>query len=301
MVLGSGQGSFWGLLSGVNLEHFEVEDSCLGTYSLSILVRNRLSNHRFWFVNVYGPAQHNLSAEFIEELQDICNNATFPILMGGDFNLIRNNFERNHGVGDPQLMELFNNFIASCHLKEIYRSGSKFTWSNKQLILTLVKLDRILVSPGWDEFYSGSFAWSKARVGSDHCPIIIDSGEQRGNKSKYFFFQERWLSLDGFWDMVNSEWHKTRGDCGLSWYSMKVWHDCLQALMKFLRGWNLGLIGKERKLKANLTKKIEGIDQCAESRLLSFEEWEERIRLEKQIEELSNMEMMQWKQKAGKN
>lgn len=60
---------------------------------------------------MYGPAQYNLSVEFILELSVFCSNLLLPVLLGGDFNLIRNNNERNQGVGDQRLMDLFNGFI----------------------------------------------------------------------------------------------------------------------------------------------------------------------------------------------
>jgi endonuclease/exonuclease/phosphatase family metal-dependent hydrolase len=72
-------------------------------------------------------------------------------------------------------MLLFNSFIGDLQLREIFISGVKFTWSNKQNNPTLIKLDRILVSSCWDTHYHAAHAWSKARVGSDHSPIILDT------------------------------------------------------------------------------------------------------------------------------
>ena len=68
----------------------------------------------------------------------------FTYSNGGDFNLIRSTKDTNQGQGDPKLMDLFNDFIGNFQLREIFVSGVKFTWSNKQQNLTLVKLDRIL-------------------------------------------------------------------------------------------------------------------------------------------------------------
>jgi hypothetical protein len=110
------------------------------------------------------PAQHNLSEDFILKLSELCNNEELSILMGGDFNLIRSNKDRNKGQGDPRLIELFNNFIGTFQLREIFISGSRFTWSNKQRDPTLIKLDRILMSESWENNFPTCFAWSKARV-----------------------------------------------------------------------------------------------------------------------------------------
>ena len=78
-------------------------------------------------INVYGPAQHDMSKDFILELSNFCARETLPILMGGDFNLIRSNRDRNKGQGDPKLMDLFNNFVGTFHRREIFISGVKFT------------------------------------------------------------------------------------------------------------------------------------------------------------------------------
>jgi hypothetical protein len=68
-----------------------------------------------------------------------------------------------------------------------------------------------------------------------------------------------------------------------------------------LRGWDLKDKGEEKMAKQALSKKIEEIDLVAEKRLLTMEECEERIDLENKLDEMSRLEDLQWKQKAGKN
>jgi hypothetical protein len=65
--------------------------------------------------------------------------------------------------------------------------------------------DRILVSTSWDLNYSHSFAWSKARIGFDYSPLIIDSREQGAPRPKYFFFEEKYIHHEGFFDLINSK------------------------------------------------------------------------------------------------
>lgn len=39
----------------------------------------------------------------------------------------------------------------------------------------------------------------------------------------------------------------------------------------------------------------------AESRLLSKDEWEERLNLEKELEDMNRLEELHWKQRSGEN
>ena len=86
---------------GVNSELLEIEQTKLLQFSLWVLVRNRLTNFRIWIVNVHGPAQHDLSTDFVLELSDSCSQEDLPLLLGRDFNLIRSNKDRNRGSRRP--------------------------------------------------------------------------------------------------------------------------------------------------------------------------------------------------------
>lgn len=239
---------------GVKLESFEIEQVQMANHFLGCLIRNRLSNFRFWIINVYGPAQHEFSEDFILEITNFCAMEPLPIILGGDFNLIRSNKDRNQGQGDPKLMEMFNNFIGSFHLREIFVNGVKYTWSNKQKNPTLIKLDRILATACWDLNYPNSFAWSKARIGSDHSPLIIDTGEQGTSKPKYFYFEEKWIHHEGFHDLFKLKWGKFKDKFVPSAYSLDIWHGCLQSLRQYLRGWSLKIAGEIKEIKKNYSK-----------------------------------------------
>lgn len=198
-------------------------------------------------------------------------------------------------------MSLFNDFIGDLHLIEIHVSGVRFTWSNKQHNPTLVKLNRILASTCWDLHYASCYAWSKAKVGSNHSPLILDTREHRENKSKYFYFQERWFQYEGFGDLVKGKWEETKVPRQSQSYSLDRWHGCLQSLRQYLRGWNLRKVGEQKETKLNISKRIEAIDLIAEERLLSMDEWEERIALEGSLEEVLKWDELPWKQKVGRN
>jgi hypothetical protein len=93
----------------------------------------------------------------------------------------------------------FNAIIESLELREIVMSGHQFTWANRRTIQTFEKLDRILASVEWEKEYPLVFVRTLTRTGSDHTPLLIDSGEQahHGNKLE-FSFELSWLKQDGF-------------------------------------------------------------------------------------------------------
>jgi hypothetical protein len=65
----------------------------------------------------------------------------------------------------------------------------------------------VLASVEWENKFPLVLVRALARTGSDHTPLLIDSGEQAhvGNKS-IFSFESSWLGQDGFLDMVKKEW-----------------------------------------------------------------------------------------------
>ena len=180
-----------GILLGVKVDLLELEDCTIRDFSIDVTIKNRISNFRWAFVVVYGPAQHNLSNLFLDELDLICNSNLLPLVIGGDFNLIRNMEEKNSDNFNHTLVAEFNNFTGRHHLRKVKRSGMKFTWTNKQDCPIQVTLDRFLMTCSWENQFPLCSAWSLTRVGSDHCPIILDSGEQGAPRPRYFFFENK--------------------------------------------------------------------------------------------------------------
>lgn len=86
---------------------------------------------------------------------------------------------------------------------------------------------------------------------------------------------------------------------GDSKYSMSNWHKGLQNLRKYLRGWNLREIGGQRELKDKLGMRLGELDCFAEQRLLTNQEWEERMEIDYKLEEIAIAEDSLWKQRAG--
>jgi hypothetical protein len=60
-----------------------------GDYHIKLHIRNRDDNFTWSLVAVYGTAQEEFKADFLRELVNLAKGNPYPILIGGDFDLLR--------------------------------------------------------------------------------------------------------------------------------------------------------------------------------------------------------------------
>ena len=113
-----------GLLLGFNEDCFEVGSWRLGTFLICIELYHRRTKSKWCFVSVYGPADHSRSDDFLGELVQFVSNAPFPVIVGGDFNLIRSARDKNNSNIYWPRVRKFNDAIAEMALREIERAGA---------------------------------------------------------------------------------------------------------------------------------------------------------------------------------
>jgi hypothetical protein len=159
---------------------------------------------------------------------------SLPLLVGGDFNIIRRREEKNNENFNPRWPFIFNAIIESLDLRELALSGRQFMWANRRENQTFEKLDRILMSVEWEQKFPLASVHALTRSGSDHTPLLLDSGEQAhlGNKN-FFSFELAWLKIDGFIDMVAREWGSIRTDDN----PINSWQNKIHHLRQYLKGW----------------------------------------------------------------
>lgn len=131
---------------------------------------------------------------------------SWPFIMGGDFNMIRYQWEKSSNNVNQGWMDLFNSFILDNGLLELTRKGSKFTWTNKQVNPVMSVLDRILTCADWDLHYGRAVCESVTRVGSDHNPIIVNTSDDIFRQQHNFRFEMHWLEQQGFKEKVKDRW-----------------------------------------------------------------------------------------------
>ena len=79
--------------------------------------------------------QDDRKMAFLSEIQNKVQNASCPLLIGGDFNLVRRVEDKSSGQVNVRFMSAFNEMIKNVAVRELYRNDSRYTWSNKQMCL----------------------------------------------------------------------------------------------------------------------------------------------------------------------
>jgi exonuclease III len=85
-----------GMLMGVRDSSFEVGVVDMGQFYLSTSILNRANKRIVTIIGIYGPADHGRSGAFLEEVSAKVARTNTPLLMGGDFNLIRAACDKNN-------------------------------------------------------------------------------------------------------------------------------------------------------------------------------------------------------------
>ena len=184
-------GKSGGILSGINLEFFDVGSFHEGQFILQLNLWDKELKRKWNLLNVYGAAHDENRREFLAELARFCNQSDDPFIAGGDFNLVRFNSEKNKGIINRH-SSLFNAVIDSQELLDLHMMGGKYTWTNNQDPPTLERLDRCLVSKGWENLFPTAFLQKLPREMSGHNPLILSSGTAPPLTKLSFRFETSW-------------------------------------------------------------------------------------------------------------
>jgi exonuclease III len=234
-----------GMLLGFRDESFEVGAWRMGTFFLSATVLQRNNNMKWCFMLIYGPADHSRTEEFLGELELAVQQCPVPLVVAGDFNLIRSARDNNNGNINWPWIRRFNGSIAAMSLREINRAGARFTWTNRQLCPIRCVLDRVFVSPAWEAAFPFCSVTAITRIGSDHNPLLLDSGEVTLRRPPRFFFQTWWFRVAGFGELINGKLHRYLHELGPHWDNIDGWQCTARNLRQFLKGWGANL-GRNR-------------------------------------------------------
>ena len=195
-------------------------------------IRNKADNFIWSLVAVYGPAQVEHKSDFLRELVDLAKDNPHPLIICGDFNLLRFPFEKSRGRFDNRWPLLFNAVIDSLDLREISMVGRQFTWANSLPEPTYEKLDRVLMDADWESKFPLVSVRALEHIEglSDHDPILLTTGMATPKTKPRFKFELGWLLREGFHEMVKRIWD--RPVAGAS--PIQIWNNKMRAMRTHL-------------------------------------------------------------------
>lgn len=186
-----------------------------GLHSVSCVFKCVCNDMRWFFSGVYGPSSEHGRRELWRELVEVCQSWSMPWCVGGDFNEIRFPHERLGCMNISRGMSEFSNFINSCNLVDLPLYGSKFSWVKGGGGHSMSRIDRLLVSSDWEDFFPRSQQSTLPRPVSDHFPLCLDCGALVRGKSP-FRFENMWLREEGFKNLLGG------GGPGIMWKAQLV-------------------------------------------------------------------------------
>nr|AAX96619.1 retrotransposon protein, putative, LINE sub-class [Oryza sativa Japonica Group]ABA92975.1 retrotransposon protein, putative, LINE subclass [Oryza sativa Japonica Group] len=128
----------------------------------------------------------------------------------GDFNFYRYVHDRNKAGADMNDIFIFNDIISSLGLLDIPLKGRKFTWSNMQHNPLLGRLDWVFTSAPWTLDFPNTTVVPLTRNISDQVPCVVKI-DTKIPKSPIFRFENYWVEMEGFFDIVQQVSHTDPG------------------------------------------------------------------------------------------
>ena len=89
------RGRSGGILLGVRCDTLQVTEVVLGDFAVKFRITSKEDGFQWALIAVYGAAQRELKPNFLADLVRICDER-LPLLIGGDFNIIRRADEKSN-------------------------------------------------------------------------------------------------------------------------------------------------------------------------------------------------------------
>ena len=195
------------ILLAANKDYFHLTDQHLSANAVTATCTVRTDGTKWQITVVYGPQGDAEKLQFLRELKAIPRPAHGRWLVLGDFNLIYQAADKNNSNLNRRLMGAFKAVIDKLNLKEIGLNGCRYTWSNEQDSPTLTRIDRLLCTPDWELTFPTCFLHSLPSLMSDHAPLLLQ-GEILHYKNPSFCFENFWVNVDGFSELVEHIWNR---------------------------------------------------------------------------------------------
>jgi exonuclease III len=83
-----------GMLLGIDLQFFDIGAIDEGQFYIKFHLCNKADHYKWALALVYGPAQGEHKERFLAKLVNMCSHENLPLLIGGDYNILRHPLEK---------------------------------------------------------------------------------------------------------------------------------------------------------------------------------------------------------------
>lgn len=126
---------------------------------------------------IYGVPEGNQRYRTWNLMKNLSETSTLPRFIGGDFNEILHEGEKQGGGSRaPRQMQGFNSALVECGLVDLGYEGFPFTWSNGREHPNTIRcrLDRVCADTRGLELFPSAHVTHLEYPGSDHLPILLE-------------------------------------------------------------------------------------------------------------------------------
>ena len=190
-------------------------------------------------------------------------------------------------------MRSFAQTVDDLELIDLPMQGGIATWNGGRNNQSWARLDRFLVTQQWLDMFSGVAQCRMHRPTSDHFPILLMGGGIRRGPTP-FRFENMWLKVDGFIDLLRGWWQgiEVRGRASFRLaYKMKV-------LKHNIKVWNREVFGRLKVNKNSALQYLEYWDGVESVRSLTLAEAEQKKEAKDAFHKWVQMEEVHWRQKS---
>jgi hypothetical protein len=198
----------------------------------------------------------NVGALAKNKIMPIC-----PWLMIGDFNEVMWSFEHfSKRRRPPKQMIEFREVLSFCDLHDLRFQGLPWMYDNKHMgdRNVRVRLDRVVASPSWSQWFPRAKLQHLISVSSDHCPVFLNqvTDQFQAPPKQIMRYEIMWEREESLPSEIKKTWEvcspaQNLGDVGKS----------LQSVMRSLRQWSFDKFEAVTKELDNIKAEIEDLSR----------------------------------------
>lgn len=249
-----------------------------------------------WLITfIYAPPVWNHRLDFWHLLKSIAKDNGYPWVCIGDWNDFGSPLEKFGGNQCSRgRLEQFHSLVSECEFMDLEFKGPCYTWSNNQggSDNIRIRLDRAMAMVAWRNLFPLSQVFHDIKMGSDHCPLILQCRVPMKKIPYSFKFESKWSTHEECQEVIAGAWDvQQRGSDGY------VVTQKLKKCKKALLDWSKCTMGKD-KLKLQI---LEDKLKLLQLEPFSQENFEKEKSLISEIEVLLLREEMQLHQRSRIN